>query len=68
MHVKGPQGREDLDEVCLSLGGPRADCEDPQHINNSLPSIKHYKITRYLAVANTHFQPFPWLYLTYGTL
>ena len=31
MQWKVPQGREDLDQVCLSLGGPRADCEDPQH-------------------------------------
>ena len=31
MHVEISQGREDLDEVSLSLGGPFSNTKDPKH-------------------------------------
>ena len=31
MHIKVPQGRGDLDEASLSLGGASVDSEDPKH-------------------------------------
>ena len=32
MHIEVPQGREDLDEVGLPLGGPFADTEHPKDL------------------------------------
>ena len=31
VHIKVPQGRQDLEETGLTLGGPRTNGEDPQH-------------------------------------